>query len=141
MIINDANLQAIFGIPRMSFSSIPELLKSHLFPPDPLVINYEVRVDTPQFISPFAVDVEVEIPDPMKAMMQGVLMSTLNQKEIVLLDQRIVDLVALINKSKLKRDFLLAFSEDPVNFLNKWILSQTRDLEVQRMLRFLFRLY
>lgn len=56
--------------------------------------------------------------------------STLTQKEIMALDDKIVQCVQSINNSKIKRDFLMQFSKEPVEFINKWIASQARDLEV-----------
>lgn len=46
------------------------------------------------------------------------------------LDDKIVQCVQSINNSKIKRDFLFQFSKHPVEFINKWIASQARDLEV-----------
>lgn len=43
---------------------------------------------------------------------------------------QIESLVQAINQCKLKRDFMLSFSEDPVGFINQWVASQSRDLEV-----------
>lgn len=56
--------------------------------------------------------------------------SAQTQKEILGLDDKIVQCVQSINNSKIKRDFLLQFSKEPVDFINKWIASQARDLEV-----------
>lgn len=35
-----------------------------------------------------------------------------------------------LHSSKLKKDFMTSFVEDPVGFLNKWVSSQSKDLEV-----------
>lgn len=62
--------------------------------------------------------------------MAHIVSSTLTQKEIMALDDKIVQCVQSINNSKIKRDFLMQFSKEPVEFINKWIASQARDLEV-----------
>ncbi len=38
--------------------------------------------------------------------------------------------VQALHSSKLKKDFMTAFVEDPVGFLNKWVSSQSKDLQV-----------
>lgn len=62
--------------------------------------------------------------------MASVVASTATQKEIMALDDKIVQYVASVNNSKIKRDFLLQFATSPVDFINKWVASQARDLEV-----------
>ncbi|CAJ0765190.1 11277_t:CDS:2, partial [Entrophospora sp. SA101] len=42
----------------------------------------------------------------------------------------IVQCIQSINNSKAKRDFLLNFANSPIEFINKWIASQSRDLEI-----------
>ncbi|KAJ1557186.1 SWI/SNF complex component snf12, partial [Cladochytrium tenue] len=37
--------------------------------------------------------------------------------------------IEAIHQAKLKREFMLAFAKDPVNFVNRWVASQSRDLE------------
>jgi SWI/SNF-related matrix-associated actin-dependent regulator of chromatin subfamily D len=36
-----------------------------------------------------------------------------------------------IYNHRLKRDFMLTFASDPVEFIQQWIASQSRDLEVR----------
>ena len=38
--------------------------------------------------------------------------------------------VETINQLKTSRDFLLSFAKDPQEFINNWLISQTRDLKV-----------
>jgi SWI/SNF-related matrix-associated actin-dependent regulator of chromatin subfamily D len=51
-------------------------------------------------------------------------------RDITALDEKIAAIIQTINLSKLKRDFMAGFVEDPVGFINQWIASQSRDLEV-----------
>jgi len=62
--------------------------------------------------------------------MAAVNSNVINHKEVQALDEKIVQCIQSINNSKTKRDFLLQFSKSPVEFINKWIASQSRDLEV-----------
>ncbi|KAJ3051187.1 SWI SNF, matrix associated, actin dependent regulator of chromatin, sub d, member 3 [Rhizophlyctis rosea] len=127
----DEPLLRVIGIPRVPFSSIPELLQRHLFPPDPVVIEYTVKVDKEFNMGQTAYDIEVEVDDPIRETMRNVAQpDPALTKEIVELDEKIGSLVQGINHCKLKRDFMLAFAKDPVGFINQWVASQSRDLEV-----------
>ncbi|RCI06164.1 SWI SNF, matrix associated, actin dependent regulator of chromatin, sub d, member 1, partial [Rhizopus stolonifer] len=126
----DNRLAQIFGYPQLHFSQLPELIIQHLSRPDPIVINYTIRVDKPFHQSSKAYDIEVELDSPVRQKMIHVVSSTQTQKEIMALDDKIIQCVQSINNSKIKQDFLMQFSKEPVEFINKWIASQARDLEV-----------
>jgi SWI/SNF-related matrix-associated actin-dependent regulator of chromatin subfamily D len=72
----------------------------------------------------------VELDSLLKQKMMTTVAGTSTQKEILALDDKIVQCVQSINNSKIKRDFLLQFAGSPVEFINKWIASQARDLEI-----------
>lgn len=120
----------IFGYPQLHFSQLPELITQHLSRPDPVVIEYTIHVDKPLHQSSKAYDIDVELDSVVRQKMMHIVSSTLTQKEIMALDDKIVQCVQSINNSKIKRDFLMQFSKEPVEFINKWIASQARDLEV-----------
>lgn len=98
--------------------------------PDPIIINYTIRVDKPSHQSAKAYDIEVELDSEVRQKMTHIVTSAQTQKEILSMDDKIIQCVQSINNSKIKRDFLLQFSKEPVDFINKWIASQARDLEV-----------
>lgn len=78
-----------------------------------------------------AFDIEVAVNDPIRERLtQASVGNVAIQKEIGLIDDKIAAIIQTINLSKLKRDFLRGFVKDPVNFVNQWIASQSRDLEV-----------
>jgi SWI/SNF-related matrix-associated actin-dependent regulator of chromatin subfamily D len=137
IIICDEKLQQIFGMPKIMFPNIPELLARHLFPADPVILNYTVRyisltrVDKLYHFNSQAFDIQVPILDPVreKLAQANVGNPTIN-REIQALDDKIAAVVQTINLAKLKRDFMHGFVEDPVKFINQWIASQSRDLEV-----------
>ena len=62
--------------------------------------------------------------------MNTFLLSTSSQLEIQSLDNKVHETVELINQYKINRDFLLGFARAPQPFVNKWLVSQSRDLEV-----------
>ncbi|CAG8517920.1 18231_t:CDS:10 [Acaulospora morrowiae] len=137
IINNDARLAEVFKVPRMAFPQIPELINKHLLPIDPISIDYTIRVDKEYHQSRYAYDIEVEVEDPNKARLAAIATTNMtNQKEIQNLDDKIVQCVQSINNSKTKRDFLLNFASSPVEFINKWIASQSLNLEEQRRSEF-----
>jgi len=75
-------------------------------------------------------DIDVEVDDTLKAQMNNFLLSTASQQEIQSLDNKIHETVESINQLKISREFFLGFARDPQQFINKWLISQTRDLKV-----------
>ncbi|CAO3630626.1 unnamed protein product [Cunninghamella echinulata] len=126
----DPALAQLFGTRQIHFSSLPEIINQHLTRPDPIVLNYTIRVDKEFYHSPKAFDVDVELDSVLRQKMMNQVSAQQLQKQIMELDDKIVQCVQSINNSKIKRDFLLQFSKHPVEFINKWIASQARDLEV-----------
>ncbi|KAI8075195.1 hypothetical protein BC940DRAFT_287688 [Gongronella butleri] len=126
----DEALKQLFGAPHIQFSALTELINPHIAPPDPIVLNYTIRVDKDFYQCPQAFDVEVELDSVLRQKMLSQVSSQQVQKQIMELDDKIVQCVQSINNSKIKRDFLLQFSKHPVEFINKWVASQARDLEV-----------
>lgn len=43
---------------------------------------------------------------------------------------QIHETVDTINQLKTNRDFFLSFAKEPQEFINNWLVSQTRDLKV-----------
>ncbi|ORX48588.1 hypothetical protein DM01DRAFT_1338648 [Hesseltinella vesiculosa] len=126
----DEALTQLFGSKEIHFSALPELINQHISAPDPIVLNYTIRVDKEHYQCPKAFDVNVELDSVLRQKMLSQVSSQQVQKQIMELDDKIVQCVQSINNSKIKRDFLLQFSKHPVEFINKWIASQARDLEV-----------
>ncbi|KAG2197166.1 hypothetical protein INT47_009473 [Mucor saturninus] len=118
------------GLSQIHFSQLPDLISQHLSRPDPIVLNYTIRVDKQFNQSTKAYDMDVELDSVVRQKMMNIVASSQTQKDIMGLDDKIVQCVQSINNSKIKRDFLTQFSRDPIEFINKWITSQARDLEV-----------
>ncbi|KAF9427128.1 SWI SNF, matrix associated, actin dependent regulator of chromatin, sub d, member 1 [Podila epigama] len=157
-IVCDQKLAALFNQPKISFPALPELIGRFLAPPDPIVLEYTVRVDKPYHLSPHCYDLDVELDDPtFKTKISSLLSSTsltaataggagatlsaaaaagggVNNstlpKEIHNYSEQIMQYIQSMQNSKTKRDFLLRFANDPADFLDRWVASQSRDLEV-----------
>ena len=127
---NDKYLEQIFQCSRMKFAEIPSRLHQLLHPPDPIVINHLISVEGPDMKKTSCYDIDVEVDDPLKIQMNNFLLSTASQQEIQSLDNKIHETVETINQLKTNREFFLNFSSDPQHFINKWLISQMRDLKV-----------
>lgn len=154
----DQKLAALFNQPKISFPALPELIGRFLAPPDPIVLEYTVRVDKPYHLAPHCYDLDVELDDPtFKTKISSLLSSTSLSaatagsaagagagasqapgasgsslpKDIHTYSEQIMQYIQSMQNSKTKRDFLLRFANDPVDFLERWVASQSRDLEVK----------
>lgn len=107
-------------------------------------------------------DIDVEVDDPLKSQMNNFLSSTTNQQEIAALEMKamhsqphsiycstflsfmltvlfccgwqIHETIEYINQLKTERDFMLSFSNNPQDFIQDWLKSQSRDLKVNVIL-------
>lgn len=74
-------------------------------------------------------DIDVEIDDSIRDQMKNFLNSSQSLVEIGQLDTKINELVEQINTLRVSREFFMSFSEDPQDFINKWLISQSNDLK------------
>ncbi|KAK3109092.1 hypothetical protein FSP39_022822 [Pinctada imbricata] len=125
----DKYLEQIFECGRMKFAEIPSKLHSLLMPPDPIVINHVITVEGPDARKTACYDIDVEVDDTLKQQMNSFLLSTQSQHEISSLDNKIHETVDTINQLKTNREFFLSFAKSPQEFINNWLISQTRDLK------------
>ncbi|XP_041367166.1 SWI/SNF-related matrix-associated actin-dependent regulator of chromatin subfamily D member 1-like isoform X2 [Gigantopelta aegis] len=125
----DKYLEQIFECKRMKFAEIPSKLHPLLMPPDPIVINHIITVEGPDAKKTACYDIDVEVDDTLKQQMNSFLLSTQSQQEIGSLDNKIHETVETINQLKTNREFFLSFAKDPQEFINNWLISQTRDLK------------
>lgn len=126
----DAYLKQIFECDRMRFGEIPARLTPLLSTPDPIVINHLITVESGSEQKKTCYDIEVEVDDQLKQQMSNFVLSAANQQDIQSLDNKIHETVDMINELKTNREFLLSFANDPQKFIQKWLISQMRDLKV-----------
>lgn len=82
-------------------------------------------------MNPEAFDLQVAVEDPLREQYKAVSIGNPNiLREISILDRKIAAVVQSVHATKLKLDFMRGFESDPVGFINKWVESQTRDLQV-----------
>jgi SWI/SNF-related matrix-associated actin-dependent regulator of chromatin subfamily D len=133
--IAKANEPQIFGVDTIFFPHIPERITPHLHPLAPVKLPYTIRVDE-AFVSnpvPTIYEVPVQIEDPIRVKVLQLLQNpeyTAQLRQIAKLDEELALIIQAIQHSKSKHHFMKAFAKEPVGFVNKWVSSQKRDLEV-----------
>lgn len=127
----DKYLAQIFETDRIRFSDIPNKLHMHCMPPDPIVINHLINIETNEPKRTSIYDISVEIDDTLREQMKGFLSASQSQSmmEINQLDTKIQEQIEQINQQRLNRDFFMSFSDDPQEFINNWLVSQSNDLK------------
>jgi SWI/SNF-related matrix-associated actin-dependent regulator of chromatin subfamily D len=107
----------------------------HLHPLPPVKLPYTIRVDPDHHSNPepTVYDIKVATEDPIR--MKVLAMSQNPEyhsalKQIAQLDDSLATIVQAIQHSKAKHTFYRSMAKDPVPFVNRWMSSQKRDLEV-----------
>lgn len=113
------------------------MLKDYLDPLPPIALQYTIRVDREFHESgvpePTVYDIPVPVEDPLQTQMRAIIQSKTHHnalRDLVRIDDRLVQLVQAMTESKAKHDFFTSLSLDPANFLKRWISSQKRDLDI-----------
>ncbi|KAF4568445.1 SWI/SNF complex component snf12 [Pleurotus pulmonarius] len=127
----DDALKPIFGLESVPFHKLPEIVNRYLTAPDPVVIHYTLNPAIPPPERPSAWDVEVKIEDHTLKNRMTVMLQANKESAATLakLDEEIALLAQSLHNSHLKRTFLQSFADDPAQFIQTWLESQSRDLE------------
>jgi SWI/SNF-related matrix-associated actin-dependent regulator of chromatin subfamily D len=123
----DDKLRDIFGCESMTFANVLQVIKQQLLLPEPRQIQYEVCRTQMGNTFERSFDIEVNISKPQQTEVEA-LLSEKPLPDVLKYDLQIQKALEGIEQHKKKRDFMLGFSEDPVNFIHSLISSQTRDL-------------
>ncbi|KAK9450949.1 uncharacterized protein V1518DRAFT_391142 [Limtongia smithiae] len=129
--LND-DLREIFGLGlRMPFAHMIDLVTPHLLPLDPVVVNYTICIEKDNQPLELTYDIDVEVDSSTRHTLQNVLANwNSNQEELQLLDDVIGQRIQELTTAKLRRDFFTQMAHEPADFINRWIGSQARDLEI-----------
>jgi SWI/SNF-related matrix-associated actin-dependent regulator of chromatin subfamily D len=82
---------------------------------------------------PTVYDIRVAVDDPVRAKMLPFIHNPqygAMLKDVAGLDDQLATMVTAIAASKAKHAFLSGLSNDPAGFMQRWLSSQTRDLEM-----------
>lgn len=124
----DKYLQQIFECDRIRFSDIPSKLHLHCMPPEPIVINHMINIDANDQKRTSIYDIDIDIDDIIRDQMKSFLNSSQSLIEIAQLDSKVSEHIDQLNQLRINREFFMEFSENPQEFINKWLVSQSNDL-------------
>lgn len=107
----------------------------HLHPLPPIKLPYTIRVDQTYLSNPepTVYDIRVSVEDPIRAKVLAMMQNPehiTQLRQISRLDDELAVVIQAIQHSKAKHAFYKQMSRDPAVFVNKWMNSQRRDLEV-----------
>lgn len=135
----DSGLKGLLGptnanVEVMKIQQLFAVIKSHMVPPEPLMIEYQVMFSGDVVDNQDCYDVRVNVQDTSlieSARRAGVFGLDLpHSAEFEALREKHMLALTKIAEHKKRRDFFQGFSSNPVQFINHLILSQTRDLKV-----------
>ena len=125
----DKYLEKIFECKRMKICEFPIRLNALLVAPDPIKICHTIDVSLNEPKKTNVFELEVEIDDTVKDQMKTFLLSTQSQQEIANHDTKIQENISIIKGLKTNRDFFHSYSQNPKQFINELLVSQSRDLK------------
>uniref|UniRef100_A0A0N4ZHA6 SWIB domain-containing protein n=1 Tax=Parastrongyloides trichosuri TaxID=131310 RepID=A0A0N4ZHA6_PARTI len=123
----DFYLKQLFQVESFKTVELPQRLIPFLSTADPIVLYHTI---SKQEKNTQCVDIEVELQDPTKTMISSFLQNTTNQPEIASYDDKIAEAIEQLNEIKLRRDFFLRFADNPKAHIEKWLVSQSKDLAI-----------
>lgn len=130
LFVCDPPLQKIFGEEKMKFSMVSQKISQHLTPPQPINIEYKIKLSGNCPAGTTCHDILVDVPMPLEKEMSAFLASTERNKEIDACDELICASIKKIHEHRRRRSFFLGFSQSPAEFINTLIASQSKDLKL-----------
>lgn len=125
----DKALASIFGVEKMLLSDIPVLVSQHLFPPEPLVLEYRLHLEVASFTSSELYELSVDYDESslrLPKLHHPALLTLAG--DISLLEKRINENIEILKVSIANERLLRMMATDPVGCLQKCVKNQARDI-------------
>lgn len=126
----DPPLKKIFGEDKMKFGMIPLKISQYLTPPQPIHLEYKIKLSGNSSEGSSCYDLLVDIPFSLDKEMANFLANLDKHKEIDACDEAISSAIKKIHEHRLRRAFFLGFSQSPADFIDALISSQSKDLKL-----------
>ena len=127
IINNDAALQELFKVPRMSFSDIPVLVEPYLLPPEPVTISYQIKNRQELNVLEQVFELEVDIDDP-KSASRTFLPANLF-RDLNFYEGKVKELIEALHASKINQKLLKSFAENPIKTSQNLLKTCSKDFE------------
>lgn len=125
----DPYLKQIFGANQIKFTEIPARLNPLLQSPDPIIIHHRIRCDPVDPKRQAMYDLDVEIDDISNPNFRNFLTSTNHSEDLSKLDHQVFEIIDQLKQVRNKHEFFDEFSNNPQQFIDKWLTSQSVDLK------------
>lgn len=134
---SDDVLKKLLNVDRFKFSDLYKLLQPHFKPREPIIIDYEVNTRKSSTLGEVVLDIPVELPLNLSSVQKELLdfnkvafenltkADTLIQK----LNARISLGIVSLQNTNLREKFYRDLSDDPVTFIEKWLVTQAETLK------------
>lgn len=130
IINNDAALQELFKVNRMSFSDIPVLVEPYLLPPEPVTINYEIKTRQDLNVLDQVFEVEVDVDDPKSALRANSFLPANLFRDLSFYEGRLKEILEALLASRTNQKLLKSFADDPIRTAQAILKSTAKDYEV-----------
>lgn len=127
IINNDAALQDLFNVVRMSFSDIPVLVEPYLLPPEPVTISYQIKNRQELNVLEQCFELEVDIDDPKSA--SRTFLPTNLFRDLNFYEGRLKELIEALHASKINQKLLDSFAQNPIKTCQKLLKTCSKDFE------------
>lgn len=128
MFLCDLPLQRVFGQHKMSFTMLSQKISPHLSPPSPIDIDHRVKLSGSSPAVNACYDVLVDLPYPIQKDLDTIVEKSVKADEIKAFDNLITDALLKIQEHHKRRALFLGFSQSPIEFIESFIESHSRDL-------------
>jgi hypothetical protein len=131
-IIFDQPMQALFGMEKCLIHNVMEVLEGFVVPMKQITLEHKLRLRVPVEETAAQFDVQLEVEDPLTGLdFQEFHQQTLQHvgDQCESLEGEIDSALEAIQTHAKKIEFLHEFSKDPCGFMQRLIVSQTRDLK------------
>ncbi|CAN0924682.1 SWI/SNF complex component SNF12 homolog [Linum grandiflorum] len=126
----DPPLQKVFGEAKVKFTMVSQKISQHLFPPQPIHLEHQIKLSGNSPVGTACYDVLVDVPFPIQRELTALLANAEKNKEIEACDESICSSIRKIHEHRRRRAFFLGFSQSPIEFINALIESQGKDLKL-----------
>lgn len=126
----DPPLRKVFGVEKLKFSAVIQKITEHLTSLKPIHIEHRIKLSGNSPVGSTSYDVLVDVPFGLEEERSRFLASLEKKEEIDALDRAISAAISRLHEHCHRRDFFLAFSHSPVEFINTLLASQARDLKL-----------
>ena len=127
IINNDAALQDLFKVSRMSFSDIPVLVEPYLLPPEPVTISYQIKNRQELNVLEQVFELEVDVDDPKSA--SRTFLPTNMFRDLNFYEGRLKELIEALHASRINQKLLKSFAENPIKTCQKLLKTCSKDFE------------